>query len=410
MRRGHLSNWFTGVAWKRLTAVEALPHKSNQHEFDGVHKLKAVLGFERRRFSGTVAYLMDDDPEPIRAETTLTWYDARERIPKRSEWRLYYPTTFASERYNEGDLLIIARRADDTLLVMVAEEGSTIESQLMWLFGLGSANHPGFSVKGEIESGQLQLEFASNFVLELIGEKVDDTDESCLDVMIRRFGMEIPPAADFATYVRSNVTGVEPLADPDRAIMAWMNRDDVLSRTLERHRIGERLSLGFGEERGGFGSFSNGVQVERIRRRDAALACHLAHLFDLNGLAYDMKSAIAGSPDFLFPSAARYLDDGFATGRLSMLAVQSRTWERWREVTAQAIRIPRKHLYTLEPSLTPIQVNEMAGSGVRVIVPAALQATYMPELRSSLTTTSEFLGLLKNSATDTTASGGELAA
>lgn len=396
MKRGHLSNWFTGVAWKRLTAVEALPHKSNQHEFDGVHKLKAVLGFERRRFSGTVAYLMDDDPEPIRAETTLTWYDARERIPKRSEWRLYYPTTFASERYNEGDLLIIARRADDTLLVMVAEEGSTIESQLMWLFGLGSADHPGFSVKGEIESGQLQLEFASNFVLELIGEKVDDTDDSCLDVMIRRFGVETPPAAEFAAYIRSIVEGVEPLTDPDRAMMAWMNRDDVLARTLERHRIGDRLSLGFGIENGGFEQFSTSVQAERVARRDAALACHLAHLFDINGLAYDRTPLIAGSPDFLFPSASDYLDNGFPVARLAMLAVQSRTRERWREVTTQAVRIPRRHLYTLEPSLTSVQLDEMSENCVSVIVPAALLATYRQELRGSLATTSEFIEELRD--------------
>lgn len=34
-----------------------------------------------------------------------------------------------------GDLLAIARRADDSLLAIVAKSGTTIERQIMWLFG-----------------------------------------------------------------------------------------------------------------------------------------------------------------------------------------------------------------------------------------------------------------------------------
>ena len=40
MKQGHLSEYFTGVAVKRLSAVEA---SGNQHEFNGVGDLKKVL-------------------------------------------------------------------------------------------------------------------------------------------------------------------------------------------------------------------------------------------------------------------------------------------------------------------------------------------------------------------------------
>ncbi len=39
-----LSTLVTGAAAKRLTAVEARPDRSNQHEFNGVQALKALFG------------------------------------------------------------------------------------------------------------------------------------------------------------------------------------------------------------------------------------------------------------------------------------------------------------------------------------------------------------------------------
>lgn len=44
MKKGFLSEYFEGVVAKRLSAVEANPGKSNQHEFNGVMALKQLLG------------------------------------------------------------------------------------------------------------------------------------------------------------------------------------------------------------------------------------------------------------------------------------------------------------------------------------------------------------------------------
>ncbi|MBW8810972.1 MAG: hypothetical protein JF591_19615, partial [Lysobacter sp.] len=44
MKQGSLSEYFQGVAAKRLTEVEANVLKSNQHEFNGVKALREMLG------------------------------------------------------------------------------------------------------------------------------------------------------------------------------------------------------------------------------------------------------------------------------------------------------------------------------------------------------------------------------
>ena len=57
-----LSRHFKGIAVKRLSAVEAHPEKSNQHEFNGVVALKQLFGLEDRRgLPAHFVWLSDDD-------------------------------------------------------------------------------------------------------------------------------------------------------------------------------------------------------------------------------------------------------------------------------------------------------------------------------------------------------------
>src|ERR1700733_13445048 len=106
MKAGYLSEFFTGVAVKRLSAVEADAARSNQHEFNGDRGLKGLFGLERKELQGLFIYLGDNDDEPVVADGPLTWYDARENHPTRSEHRLYFPTTAVSLCAAEGDLLV----------------------------------------------------------------------------------------------------------------------------------------------------------------------------------------------------------------------------------------------------------------------------------------------------------------
>ena len=142
MKSGYLSQYFDGVAIKRLSAVESDVIRSHQHEFNGVESLRLILGEPsgKVRFSAKFLYLSDLTDEPLVEDGFLTWYDARQKAREergimRCEYRLYFPTNSVSQCAAEGDLLVIAKPVNGNLLAIVAEKDTTIERQLMWLFG-----------------------------------------------------------------------------------------------------------------------------------------------------------------------------------------------------------------------------------------------------------------------------------
>lgn len=398
MKKGHLSEYFIDFAVKTLSAVEADRHRSNQHEFDGVSKLRAMLGDDdKRNIPAVFIYLNDDDPEPLREEGFLSWYDARRAHPTRTEYRLYFPDTVVSDNATEGDLLIIAQRPDETLMVIIAEGESTVANQLLWLFGVGEAKLPGFSVKGELEADQVRLEFASRLILEEIGVVVEQVDENYLDQMLERFGGRFPTTREFSDYARGTLGDIDLTADPDAAVLALMEREEVLFRTMERHLIGDRLQGGFAEV-DDFLKFSLSVQNRRKSRAGSALENHLEHLFGLLGLKCDRTPVTEGKakPDFLFPGTAAYQDPAFPAELLTMLGVKSTCKDRWRQVLAEADRITNKHLLTLEPSISTNQTDEMQQRRLQLVLPRALHETFTKAQRGWLMPVSDLAELIRD--------------
>jgi hypothetical protein len=398
MKKGYLSQYFTQVASKALSAVEADRHRSNQHEFDGVAALRTMLGQARRTYRARFVYLNDDDPEPVVDEGFLTWYDAREAHPRRSEWRLYFPPTRVSACATEGDLLVIGLRPDESLLVVIAEGGSTIANQVRWLFGFSDAPHPGYSLKGEVESDQLQIEFASRFILEQIGIEIEETAESYLEQMLARFGGGFPVTAEFSAFARSTVREITVNDDPDAVVIAWMDREELLFRTLEKHLLAERLRKGFdAADVDGFISFSLSVQNRRKSRAGFALENHLQHLFHSLGLRYSRTPRTEGrsKPDFLFPGEREYHRVTFPEVLLTMLGVKSSCKERWRQVLVEADRVPHKHLLTLEPGISTNQTDEMRVKQLQLVLPQSIHATYSATQREWLMPVSKFVGLVR---------------
>src|SRR5258708_5010304 len=114
MKKGYLSQYFKGLASKRLSAVETDPARSNQHEFNGVQQLKNILGppSGKMRYDTKFIYISDDETKTITEDGFLTWYDAREKHQTRSECRLYFSKNTVIDDASDGDLLLIAKKAD----------------------------------------------------------------------------------------------------------------------------------------------------------------------------------------------------------------------------------------------------------------------------------------------------------
>jgi hypothetical protein len=409
MKRGYLSEYFDGIAAKRLSAVEADVLLSNQHEFNGVEGLRAILGEPdgKSRYDAKLLYLNDQDDDPIVEDAVFTWYDARQRARiergvMRWEYRLYFPTTNVSLNAVAGDLLVIAKRREGGLLVVIAENGSSIARQIEWLFGFNDLAHPGFSVKSELETEQDRIEFASRFILESIGVVVETSEVSFLDAMLEQFEGKFPTTRVFSAYARSTLNDVHAADSPDSVLMAWMEREEILFRTLERHLIADRLSAGFsgevdaGVDVDGFLSFSLSVQNRRKSRVGLALENHLEHIFLGCGIHYS-RTAITenkAKPDFLFPGSAAYQDAAFDVLRLTMLGVKSTCKDRWRQVLAEADRIQDKHLLTLETAISTHQTDEMADKRLQLVLPKGLHGTYTDAQQGWLMDLSTFTALV----------------
>lgn len=410
MKQGYLSQYFAGVAIKRLSAVEVDTVHSNQHEFNGVEGLKNILGEPdgKVKFPARFLYLTDQDDEPVVDDGFLTWYDAREKARRersvmRWEYRLYFPSNAVSQCTATGDLLVIARRPDNTLLAVIAENGTTIERQIMWLFGLLDASHPGFSVRSELELDQDRIGYAARVILEQIGVEAEGEAPNYLDQMLGRFGGIFPKTTEFSAYARSTLPDLTAKDDPDIALVAWMEREEILFRTLEKHLVGEKLR----------GLVQDGVEdpepfihlvqstlQRRKSRAGSALENHLEQIFrdQVIEIKYSRGAMTENrlKPDFIFPDIFCYHDPLFPAGYLTMLAAKSTCKDRWRQILNEAARIPVKHLLTLEPSISENQTSEMQAEKVRLVIPRGLHPTYTPAQQEWLVDVSSFVGMLRS--------------
>lgn len=390
MKRGYLSQYFEGVATKRLSAVEANPKRSNQHEYQATKAMLEFMGRPtgRTRLPARFIYLDDESDAPLVQDAYLTLYDSRANKPHRSaEYRFYFPTTSISEKSKEGDLLLIGKRRDGGLLVIVAANGSSAINQLQWLFGFESSGSTRFAVRSELEIDEQRVGFAATIILESLGIEVEEHDDNLLEPMLQRFGGQFPTTRAFSAYARESLSGVDPRDEPDAALMAWMEREELLFRTLERHVISERLAQGFSADHiEEFIQFSLSVQNRRKSRVGYALENHMEVVLSSMGIRYkrDAITENKSKPDFLFPGQVEYQSPYFDELNLTMLAVKSTCKDRWRQVLAEADRIENKHLLTLETAISPNQTNEMKSKKLQLVVPRGLHGTYDSEQQAWL--------------------------
>ncbi|WP_312548680.1 type II restriction endonuclease [Massilia sp.] len=111
---------FKASCVKTLSAVEAHPERSNQHEFNGVQALKhlfGLAGFSRNAFFSVRG-------SAVSCVAGVTWYDARESHPTRTEHRLYFKTNPVMDLAEEGDNIILGFDRADNLHCVLIKSGN----------------------------------------------------------------------------------------------------------------------------------------------------------------------------------------------------------------------------------------------------------------------------------------------
>lgn len=401
IKKGMLSDYFEGVVVKQLSAVETTPATSNQHEFNGTKPLRAILGEDDRKNIPTRFIWLNSEQESIITESIVSWYDARRRHPTRTEYRLYYPTNEVTVGMEEGDTFFLATRRDETAMVIITPADSTIQSQLLWLFGIESQPGLEFEARDISGSADAQLDFAARYILDELGVHLEDAEANELDNLIEPFGLEFPNTRVFAKLAQDSLADISPTGDdPDEVLIAWLDREEMLFRRLERRIVSERLTMGFmsggDADVDGFIKFSLSVQNRRKARAGQSLENHLETLFKARNISYTRGGQTENrhKPDFLFPSIEHYHDEKYPSDKLTMLGVKSTLKDRWRQVLTEAKRIDKKHLLTLEPAISENQTDQMKSEHLKLVLPKKLHQTYSTNQQPWLMSLSGFLDVI----------------
>ncbi|SMQ30706.1 EcoRII C terminal [Pseudomonas helmanticensis] len=408
-----ISDYFEGVAAKYLSAVDADPGRSNQHEIGGLPAagFKQYLGTpgknDEYRFKAKQIYFKDDSDSLEISEGFVTWYDCRRKQPHRSaEFRLYYYSSAVTELIEEGDFLLVAKMLDGTLLMIFTPADSTIESQLRLVFGLKAVSES--FTPGTLDAVQLLLPL--RLVLEELGIEVsrpERGDDVWLEQLINKFGGDsFPTTSAFSAYARYSIQdSVDPCGSPDQTIVQWMEHEEKLFRIFERYLVQQRLSLGFGVggcDVEGFISFSLSVQNRRKSRVGHAFEGHIYELFFQNKLLFEQGRGKGGitengsRPDFIFPGFSSYHDSAFSIDNLFMLGAKTTCKDRWRQVLSEAKKIKKKHLITLEPAISQSQTCEMQSHDLQLVIPESIHSTYSASQRDWLLSVEEFIDLIRH--------------
>ncbi len=388
MKHGRLVDYFSGFGYKRLQAVEVDPRVSHGHEFNGTSQLKQLFGNEKCFYEAKVIYLLDDAEDYPAENVTFTWYDARENTPGRTEYRLYYRESSVISMAVPEDLMIVAKNSDSNLklTVLIAKHGDTVESQLAWVFGISLKNAPerSFQIQKDITN---EMNYFSSMILEKAGiqRTVEDKNDDILGKLLEKFHENFPSTMEFSEFSRTLVPDVNVHEQVDSVLMAWIEAEENAFRIFEHYQIQKRIKLGFAtvDE---FISYSLGVQNRRKSRAGHALENQLKFVFEQLGVKFASQAVTEAhaKPDFLFPGISEYRDPNFPSIKLSMLGAKTTCKDRWPLVLSEAARIERKHLITLEPSISESQTGKMEFNKLQLVVPSPIFPSYTQKQREWL--------------------------
>lgn len=204
----------------------------------------------------------------------------------------------------------------------------------------------------------------------------------------------------FSKFEGKKLNDVTSLEDPDEAIIMWMDQEEMLFKTLEKHIVQDKIKAGF-DDVDSFIKFSLSVHNRRESRGGFALENHLEQVFVENKVRFSRGKVTENKskPDFLFPDITSYHNPNFPSFNLTMLGVKSTCKDRWRQVLSEAQRIENKHLLTLEPAISVNQTLEMQANKLQLVVPESIHETYHENQRIWLLNLNDFVRIVSSKET-----------
>lgn len=428
MKWGAIDSEYVGFGWKRLSSHEIDPKVSNGHEFQGVKALGELLGYQFLDKIPTSYYLISDDPDgnPIVDEfisSTASWYDSRIRDENRSaEWRLYYPADAGriQVKCNEGDLMVVGRRKDNTLSVLLIGANTCAEASIINLLGIGRVPERGRGKTRVIEAGGRDIGLSASETLEQLSLSMTafegapppfptpdpriDGDVEVEEIaarMISKWPKNLGSCQDVSRLVISRCAfdATSMVHEPDAALMRWLEAAEASYRIWESQHLSAFLKPLRYDEKVSDEILADAVSTRwmslrqgRVSRAGRMMELFLVEIFKAARLKFDWGGKIEGGklPDFLFPGVAEYRDDSFPANRLRILGSKTSFKDRWRQILAEGDRVRVKHGVTRDDSITRSIFAQMESESFVVVMPKAIKDTY-PAPPRNLISLAEFI-------------------
>ena len=321
------------------------------------------------------------------------WYNNKLRGGTRNETRL---TNFGGQ---SSALLDPDSTGALTVFAFVQDENRATQEAHVWVCRTEAEEDLVEDRIGPVEPGQ-SLSVSPGHDLTLFAGLTETRTDCRLDPS------EIPPE-----WLQAYPTGIEIIRktvemrpdtglDPDERLLRRRACEFEVYLSVEEAVELPAIRAGFTNIEA-FIARAQSILQRRKSRSGRSLELHAREIFIEEGLregaefAHDVEAEPGRRPDFLFPSQTLYQNPDYPDDRLRMLAVKTTCRDRWRQILNEAARITTKHLLTLQEGVSVSQFQEMKDSGVRLVVPAGLTASYPADIRPELITLESFIGDLR---------------
>ncbi len=303
----------------------------------------------------------------------------------RNEYRL---TRFGKgfpflEEDNIGDLLIIAKKADNYYEAFVLSSDEDIE-EFFNAFGISSTETNGILPKTTELTAEEKLQLLFNQFIE-------------------KLTVDFPPTIELATGARNiffEAFGLKTdivLNRPDNELLNWIATEFDLFKAIENNRYGEIIRNPFPtvDE---LIKTANTILNRRKSRAGKSLEHHLSEVFNIWKLSYTSQAITEQNkkPDFIFPNIETYFSEPVGSNKLVFLGAKTTCKDRWRQIVGEADRIPQKHLFTLQQGISGNQLKEMKSSGVTLVVPKPYLTSFPKDYREDIWTLDKFVKYVKS--------------
>lgn len=178
----------------------------------------------------------------------------------------------------------------------------------------------------------------------------------------------MPTTKVFSDYAREHTIYIDPVTEPDRALEAWMEKEEYFYRAMEHHLIQEdlhKLSEEIAKNNPNAADLyiSGAMHYIQVRksRAGSSFENHIEALLKSHKIRYSAQKPTENKkvPDFIMPSIDLYWDNSFPVEGLTMLAAKRSCKERWAQILEEALRMEERHLITMEPAITSNTIAAM---------------------------------------------------